>query len=206
LLVIVFVRMLPRVRSLVGVAQGLRTEVPALQLVLRADESLPAAPESAAPETTAPPSVPVDLAVEGLGFCYLPGRWIFRDFRFRATVGETVWLSGPSGSGKSTLLLLLAGLLRPDEGSVALRGIAPSALSDSARFALVHLCSQRSRLVGETLGDALAASRKAPPDESEVLTALRSAGADELVSRFRLGSERRSTRSLPRRLSARRSD
>jgi putative ABC transport system ATP-binding protein len=36
--------------------------------------------------------------------------------------GETVFLHGPSGGGKSTLLGLLAGVLRPDSGSVQLLG------------------------------------------------------------------------------------
>lgn len=41
--------------------------------------------------------------------------------------GESVAVMGPSGSGKSTLLHCLAGILLPDEGSVALRpeGAAP---------------------------------------------------------------------------------
>lgn len=36
--------------------------------------------------------------------------------------GEILTVTGPSGSGKSTLLLCLAGVLRPDAGSVVLRG------------------------------------------------------------------------------------
>ena len=37
--------------------------------------------------------------------------------------GEMVCLLGPSGSGKSTLLNLLAGLERPDRGSIEIGGI-----------------------------------------------------------------------------------
>ena len=36
--------------------------------------------------------------------------------------GEAVGLIGPSGSGKSTLLMVMAGLERPDEGSVTVAG------------------------------------------------------------------------------------
>jgi putative ABC transport system ATP-binding protein len=36
--------------------------------------------------------------------------------------GERVLISGPSGCGKTTLLNLLAGLLRPDEGTITIAG------------------------------------------------------------------------------------
>jgi putative ABC transport system ATP-binding protein len=46
--------------------------------------------------------------------------------------GETVSLLGPSGSGKSTLLMTLAGLERPDAGSVRIDGSDLGALSEDA--------------------------------------------------------------------------
>jgi putative ABC transport system ATP-binding protein len=47
--------------------------------------------------------------------------------------GERVFVSGPSGSGKSTLLSLIAGILQPDHGSLAVNGAALHAMSASAR-------------------------------------------------------------------------
>lgn len=47
--------------------------------------------------------------------------------------GETLALTGESGSGKSTLLHLLAGLDRPDSGSVTLNDAPLSSLADAAR-------------------------------------------------------------------------
>ncbi|MEP6587920.1 MAG: ABC transporter ATP-binding protein [Polaromonas sp.] len=49
--------------------------------------------------------------------------------------GEALFLYGPSGSGKSTLLGLLAGVLLPDQGSVAVKGEAWSSLSNARRDA-----------------------------------------------------------------------
>lgn len=50
---------------------------------------------------------------------------VLREFTFRVTLevrrGVTI-VVGPSGSGKSTLLRLVAGLLRPDAGSISLDG------------------------------------------------------------------------------------
>ncbi|MBI3647375.1 MAG: ABC transporter ATP-binding protein [Actinobacteria bacterium] len=45
--------------------------------------------------------------------------------------GEILALLGPSGSGKSTLLLCLAGILRPDSGTVRYRGQALSDMADA---------------------------------------------------------------------------
>jgi putative ABC transport system ATP-binding protein len=50
--------------------------------------------------------------------------------------GEVVAVMGPSGSGKSTLLHCLAGILRPDGGSVRYRDVEVTALSDAGRSAL----------------------------------------------------------------------
>ncbi|MFE6766767.1 ABC transporter ATP-binding protein [Streptomyces sp. NPDC057689] len=46
--------------------------------------------------------------------------------------GEAVAILGPSGSGKSTLLNLIAGLDRPDTGTVTVDGVRVDRLSESA--------------------------------------------------------------------------
>jgi len=53
----------------------------------------------------------------------------------RVATGQGVFLHGPSGCGKSTLLGLLAGVLVPREGRVALLGTDWAALSGAARDA-----------------------------------------------------------------------
>jgi ABC-2 type transport system ATP-binding protein len=52
--------------------------------------------------------------------------WALRDVSFQVAEGEAVGLVGANGQGKSTLLKLIAGVLLPDEGTVAVRGgVAP---------------------------------------------------------------------------------
>jgi putative ABC transport system ATP-binding protein len=62
--------------------------------------------------------------------------------------GEFVALYGPSGSGKTSLLMLIAALLRPDAGSIALNDRDISKLSDreAARYRLYELGFVRQSL------------------------------------------------------------
>lgn len=47
---------------------------------------------------------------------------VLEDFSMQVHKGEFIALLGPSGCGKSTILSLAAGLLKPDQGNVFLRG------------------------------------------------------------------------------------
>jgi len=70
---------------------------------------------------------------------------VLRDVDLTIGPGEKVSLVGPSGAGKSTLLALVAGLLRPDAGTVAVDGVAMDDLGDG----------ERARLRADRIGIAL---------------------------------------------------
>ncbi|MET7304120.1 ABC transporter ATP-binding protein [Embleya sp. NPDC005575] len=55
---------------------------------------------------------------------------------FTIGAGEIVAVMGPSGSGKSTLLHCLAGIVRPDSGTIRYNGGDLTAMSDTQRSAL----------------------------------------------------------------------
>jgi putative ABC transport system ATP-binding protein len=61
---------------------------------------------------------------------------VLRDIDLTIGRGEAAGLVGPSGSGKSTLLMVLAGLERPDSGSVIVEGANLATLDEDrlARF------------------------------------------------------------------------
>lgn len=79
-----------------------------------------------------PPVPPAGIVADGL-------RRAFGDVRavdgvtFSAPAGAVTALIGPNGSGKTTLLLMLAGLLRPDEGTASIVGHDTVAANLAAR-------------------------------------------------------------------------
>ena len=113
--------------------------------------------------------------------------------------GEKASLIGPSGCGKSTLLALVAGLLRPDDGTIEIDGVAMSELDETARARLraqrVGIALQSDNLIpflsareNVELALAFGAQTRAEPRRA----------ARELLDRFEVGHRERH---LPRHLS-----
>jgi NitT/TauT family transport system ATP-binding protein len=61
----------------------------------------------------------MSVSVTDVGKTYAGGVEAIRDVGFHVAPGEFLTLLGPSGCGKSTLLLMMAGLLSPSRGTVA---------------------------------------------------------------------------------------
>jgi heme exporter protein A len=57
--------------------------------------------------------------------CVRGGRQVFSGVGFSVAAGQALVLTGPNGAGKSSLLRVIAGLIRPVAGSVALEGGDP---------------------------------------------------------------------------------
>jgi ABC-type polysaccharide/polyol phosphate transport system ATPase subunit len=60
--------------------------------------------------------------------------WALRHVSLRVAHGESLGVIGPNGAGKSTLLQVLAGIIRPSEGSVEVRGHVSGLLTLGAGF------------------------------------------------------------------------
>ncbi len=66
------------------------------------------------------------------------GRPVFADLSFTLDAGGLLAVTGPNGAGKSTLLRLVAGLLRPAAGTVALEGAEDAGIGAHSHY-LGHL-------------------------------------------------------------------
>ena len=90
------------------------------------------------------------LEVEGLVHRF-GSREVLNLPRWQVAAGEAWLVLGPSGCGKSTLLHCIAGLLRPERGSIRVAGADLSALGSAAldrlRGRAVGLLPQRLHLV-----------------------------------------------------------
>ena len=85
------------------------------------------------------------LSASGLG-CVRGQRRIFEKINLRLSAGEALAVVGPNGSGKSSLLRLVAGLLRPSEGSIDLEGgTAEAAIAEQTHY-LGHLDALKGAL------------------------------------------------------------
>jgi len=123
----------------------------------------------------------VALVAEGVSFSYAAHTSFttpaLRDVSVHIDVGEVVLVVGATGSGKSTLLRLLAGLLEPAAGTLAVDGVRPSARSG------VGLVFQNPEMqfFAETVRADIAFGPKnlgLPEPEAVAERALRSVGLD----------------------------
>ncbi|MDB5460969.1 MAG: transporter ATP-binding protein [Caulobacteraceae bacterium] len=78
-------------------------------------------------------AVPPMLSLTALAKAVPGGRILFQGLELTVAPGELVAIMGESGVGKSTLLNVVAGLDRPDFGSVTIDGVSLESLSDDER-------------------------------------------------------------------------
>jgi len=80
-------------------------------------------------------------------------RLLFSGFNLEARAGEAIALVGRNGSGKTSLLRAIAGLIRPQAGTIGFTGPADA---DDARALHLHLLGHQDGLKpGRTAGEEL---------------------------------------------------
>ena len=127
-------------------------------------------------------------------------RWALRGVNLRLRAGQSLLLAGHNGAGKTTLLRILAGLLRPTSGTLAILGHDPRRDLFAARRGLALVAHQGHHHLDLPAGENLAVAARllglASPD-ARVADALHRVGladrADDAVATFSAGMKKRLT-------------
>ncbi|MEU2354990.1 ABC transporter ATP-binding protein [Streptomyces misionensis] len=123
------------------------------------------------------PAQPPALSLTDVTFSYGPASTPVLDgFHLDLPAGGHLAVVGPSGIGKSTLAALVAGLLRPDRGSVRVFG-RPVEQAAGARV----LVPQEAYVHSGTLAENLALYREGPVPKAELLAAAEAVGLTPLL-------------------------
>lgn len=78
--------------------------------------------------------------------------WALKNISFTVEKGERVGVLGFNGAGKSTLLKVIAGVLKPTEGSVKVSGVIAPMLELGAGFDMNYSGKENIFLYGATMG------------------------------------------------------
>ena len=111
-----------------------------------------------------------DIAAEAVGRRSAPGRlrqdefWALEDVSFTVRRGEMLGLIGVNGSGKSTLLKMLNGLMKPDAGSLTLRGEVQALIELGAGFNPILSGRENVRINASVLGLTMAQTDRMMPE------------------------------------------
>jgi ABC-type multidrug transport system fused ATPase/permease subunit len=135
-------------------------------------EGLAAVPPAPANATEVPASDRIE--VRGIRYAYPGGPDVLHDVDLTVQPGERLAIVGLSGAGKSTLGRLLAGVDRPDTGTVTVGGVPVADLPPDLLRRQVVLVTQEHHVFRESLRDNLMV---AAPDD-RLREALRTVGAD----------------------------
>lgn len=134
---------------------------------------------------------PGEVRVDDVGLAYDGGPPVLAGIDLTVAPGEVVALVGASGAGKSTLSALVAGLLRPQRGSVS---VGTPAGQDPRRPTVILLSQDVHTFSGPLRDDVLLAAptptaASGPAAEARLADALRRVGAFDWVAALPQGPD-----------------
>ncbi|MDH3583394.1 MAG: ABC transporter ATP-binding protein/permease [Phycisphaerae bacterium] len=141
-----------------------------------------------------------DLALDGLpdrietitfdhvGFAYVEGRPVLRDFDFEVTAGQTVALVGPTGGGKSTIVNLVCRFYEPSTGKLRINGLDYRHRSLHWLQSQLGMVLQTPHLFSGSVRENIRYGRL-EADDAEVEEAARVVNAHDFITRLEDGYE-----------------
>ncbi|MGW5648851.1 ABC transporter ATP-binding protein [Saccharopolyspora sp. NPDC003752] len=122
-----------------------------------------------------------DLVIRDVRFSYREDREILHGIDLAVPAGQRLVIVGPSGAGKSTLGRLIAGISRPDSGSVAFGSTEITDLPAARLRREVVLLTQEHHVFACSLRENLALA-DGDPNDDQLTDALKAVGLQDWVS------------------------
>lgn len=113
---------------------------------------------------------------------------VLEDLSFRLGEGKTYALVGSSGSGKSTIAKLISGFYNVDKGEIRIGGVSLNAYSNEAIINNISFVFQNAKLFKTSIYENVALAKRDAKRE-EVMEALRLAGCQSIIDKFKAGEE-----------------
>ncbi|MEM9734634.1 MAG: ATP-binding cassette domain-containing protein [Pseudomonadota bacterium] len=127
-----------------------------------------------------------DMAVEDVSYDVESGartQTVLHNISFSLKAGHVLAIIGPTGAGKSTLAKLLAGALKPSDGSVRLDDFELSLWPEDRKGESIGYVPQDSHLFPGTIAENI--SRYEPyPDEERIIAAARKADIHSHIAKM----------------------
>lgn len=113
---------------------------------------------------------------------------VIEDLSFCLGEGKTYALVGSSGSGKSTIAKLISGFYNVDGGEIRIGGVSLNAYSNEAIINNISFVFQNAKLFKTSIYENVALAKKDAKRE-EVMEALRLAGCQSIIDKFKTAEE-----------------
>lgn len=198
-LVLVFSRLIPRLRSVQNTWQQLLNMLPAFAAMTDLQDACEAQQEvipttngmnSQADRNYDKAAACATIQLHAVGFRYDSEQsdWALRGLNATLPAHSTTALVGPSGAGKSTTADLLMGLLLPEEGEITIDGQQLASETIPLWRRRIGYVPQETFLLNDTVRNNLLWAR--PDADNDALNAaLQLAAADQFVSNMPMGLE-----------------
>ena len=126
------------------------------------------------------------ISVENISFSYEEGKNIVENISFDIEPGNKVALVGRTGAGKSTILNLVAGLYRPNQGSIKIGEFDPFEMPANMRRRTIGIVPQFFPIYDGTIKDAITLYDESITEE-EVIIAAKTVGLHEDIIKLPKG-------------------
>ncbi|MDV3427510.1 MAG: ABC transporter ATP-binding protein/permease [Bacillota bacterium] len=97
----------------------------------------------------------LSISVNNVAFSYSKDDEIIKNISFAVEPGQKTVLVGRTGAGKSTILNLIAGLYKPDEGSIEIGGMDPFKMNPNIRRRIMGIVPQSFPVYDVSVRDAV---------------------------------------------------